>query len=109
MEDVGKTVSEMPVPASPQVNLTSKRFFFSKTYIIVSVILSTIIVGAVLVYIKFSSSSQKSVLISPTPTPTVPLKEEYSNPFDSKNQTETQKANPFSQSETENPFDQLAQ
>ncbi|MBI4080535.1 MAG: hypothetical protein HY430_02075 [Candidatus Levybacteria bacterium] len=53
---------------------------------------------------KKQAQSTQQVVTQPslTPTPTVPLKTEYSNPFDEKSQYE----NPFDSGETyKNPFD----
>lgn len=87
---------------TPEAHRGSKNMPY---YIMGGVVFLLLIAGMIFVIVKPSQSPSPSVALQPsiTPTPIVPLKTEYSNPFDKKNSYE----NPFAQSDTyQNPFAQ---
>lgn len=90
-------------PATPLV-VPKKKF-----PLLLGVSIGTLVViGVAVVLLIIITSTQKTkkntavIQEGPTPTPTIALKTEYSNPFDEKSQYE----NPFNSEETyKNPFD----
>lgn len=96
---------------SPNIPPVHSAFTSNSKYLVIAIVLMVIMIGIIAFYLmglKTGTSSSKAVS-SPSPeaaavvSPTIPLKEEYQNPFDEK----TQYANPFE--ESENPFDALSQ
>lgn len=79
-----------------------KNFFFIGIIVCILILLS---IGAYILLRSLpvpSEDASTQIRSSLTPTPTVPLKTEYSNPFNEKSQYE----NPFNSEETyKNPFD----
>lgn len=72
----------------------------SKLFLICTAIIIFIILAGILFAMSNKNLQQSLPIVSLSPTP-VPLKTEYSNPFDEKSNYE----NPFAEEEYENPFD----
>ncbi len=90
--------SEHPTP--------KKKWFGNKTLLVTVGIILLFVIGGFLVFLNVSNRSQKSPATAAqttiTPEPAIPLKTEYTNPFDEKAKYQ----NPFSASEEyQNPFD----
>lgn len=107
MDNKPSPVHESVQSSTPEATLATPLVPKKNLPLLLGVIISILVVIGVSVVLLITSAqkAKKNTAViqqGPTPTPTIALKSEYSNPFDEKSQYE----NPFNSEETyKNPFD----